>query len=556
MKSQDLLDSIGGIDEVFLKESEAVPVGGRKLTRYILLAAAVICALTATAAAASGLLSRPIRESEILTGETVFPFSMDTEGNVVMEGVSGLKITMDVDVDPQAPDWIEELYVLDPGEGWTYHGGSSSGSRYDIATKDTIWRQEGKPGEIRLCQSVVDFYVRDAYGEKCVDTLAKLSEKDGVTAKKMILGGIEVLKVSIPELQNYTGTDYCTKGETRLYWCDGRYMIHLDYPYWVTDAQAEAMLKSLTLSDYVAPVPEDYGKINPQSIARRLPYLSIGKDNGTNCANNTAGLGYAAYGDGDIYLAGMENAIYRYRIETGELKKLVLCNEHAVAGHLFVTDQYILYGDAWSDLFALKKDGTNEEPVFQGVGSSQLYAEGSTLYTSEGILDLCTGDIQYWPEGVHTYFVDESYIYAVKEGGECCYLRAAKGTMDFEKIPVSFYPIKVSAYGDSLFMSEGGTWNVICIREGKEERLPVRALEYQVIGEKLIYRDENTGGRILKSYDLKTGQIRELCDQVFTFSLLEERYLCVFCAEGRDSYYTLIDLETDTVTQIDLEGAL
>lgn len=555
MKSHDLLDAIGGIDESLLIEAEAPPATGRKLARRILLAAAVICALTATAAATTGLFSRPIQDSEIVTGETVFPFVMDKEGNIVMEGQSGLKVTMDVDVNPDAPDWIEELYVLEPGDGWSYHGGGSSGSRYFFSTHFTVWRQEDKPGEIRLDQSVVDFYVRDTYGENCVDTLAKLSEKDGVTSKTVIVGGIEALKVSIPALPNYEGTDYCTGGETRLYWTDGNYILHLDYPYWVTDSQAEAMLKSLTVQDYVAPVPEDFGKINPQSIAQRLPDLSIGTDNGTSCANNTAGLGYSAYGDGYIYWVGLENAIYRYELATGQVKKMPFASQRVVGGHIFVTDQYVLYTDVYSDLFAMKKDGSTEEPVFQGLHCSQLYAEGTTLYTSGGILDLYTGDVMHWPEGVHSYYVDDTYIYAVQTGGEFSYLRAPKGTMAFEKIPVGFYPVKVFSYGDSLFFSEGSTWNVIRIRDGKEERLPIYALEYQVLGDLLIYRDEEASGRSLKSYNLETGEVRELCDKVFTFSILEDRYISVFCAEGTESYFTLIDMETGSVTQVDPEKA-
>lgn len=552
MKNHQLLDAIGGIDESILAEAEAKPAATKRLTPRLILIAAVVCLLAVTAYAATELLSKPIHSSEIVTGETVFPFTMDKEGNIVMEGVSGLKVTMDVEINPDAPDWIRELYVLDPGEGWVHKGGGSSGSRYEIATKFTTWEKPGQPGELRLDQSVVDFYRNHTYGEKCVDTLPKLSEADGVTVKTVIVGNIEALKVTIPALPNYTGTDYCHGGETRLYWTDGNYMLHLDYPYWVTDAQAEAMLQAITVQQFAPATPEDYGRINPQSITERLPDLSIGMDNGTTCANNVTGLGYAAYGDGCIYLAGNENSIYCYEIASGKLAELPLANQTYNPGHMMVTDQYILYSNVWEDLIALKKDGTTEEPVFEGVGSAQLYAEGTTLYTTQGILDLYTGKIQNWPEGVHSYFVDENYIYAVQEGDEKCYLRAEKGTLDFEQISLSFRPVKVLSVDGALYMSKSGTWDVIRVREGKEETLPVKALEYQVIGDLLIYRDEETSGRSLKSYHLQTGEIRELCDKAFTFSVLEERYLCVFCAYQTESYYTLIDLQTDTVTRIDI----
>lgn len=552
MKDYQLLDAIGGIDESILTEAETAPVQRKKAVPRLLLIAAIICLLGVTVYAATELLSRPILGSDIVTGETVFPFSMDAAGNIIMEGVSGLKVTMDVEVNPDAPDWIRELYVLDPGNGWVHKGGGSSGSRYEIATKFTTWEQPGKPGEIRLDQSVAEFYTNNIYGEQCVDTLPGLSEAHGVTARTVIIGDMDVLMVTIPALPNYTGTDYCQGGETRLYWTDGNYMLHLDYPYWVTDAQAEAMLRSLTRQTFIPATPEDFGTINPESIAQRLPDLSIGMDNGTTCANNVTGLGYAAYGDGCIYLAGNENSIYCYEIASGKLAELPLANQTYNPGHMMVTDQYILYTNVWEDLIALKKDGSTEEPVFEGVGSAQLYAEGTTLYTSQGILDLYTGKIQNWPEGVHSYFVDENYIYAVQEGDDYCYLRAVKGTMDFEQIPLSFRPVKVLSVDGALYMSRSGTWDVIRVREGKEEKLPVKALEYQVIGNLLIYRDEEANGRSLKSYHLQTGEIRELCDKAFTFSVLEERYLCVFCAYQTESYYTLIDLQTDTVTRIDI----
>ncbi|MBR4863436.1 MAG: hypothetical protein IKU07_02570 [Oscillospiraceae bacterium] len=554
MKKEDLLSAIGGIDEALLAEAEG-KTGGRGILRYVILVAAILCVLAVTVAA-TGIFSRPITGCEIVPDETVFPFRMDAEGNILMEGQSGLKVAMEVEVNPDAPQWLEALYVLEPGARWQYAGGGSSGSQYYLSTVETAWKQDGKPGELRLCQSVVDHYINNTYGENCVDTLEKLGEEDGVTAKTMIIGGYEVLYVTIPALPDYTGTDYCKGGETRLYWTDGDYMLHLDYPYWVTDAQAEAMLKALTVKAFAAPVPEDYGTVNPQSIAQRLPDLSLGRENGTTAANNTMGLGYSAYADGCIYLAGTENSIFRYDLASGSLEELILADPHTLPGHLMVTDQYVLYTNTWSDLYALKKDGTTEKPVFQGVGSAQLYAEGSTLYSSDGILDLQTGKRQNWPEGVQSWYVDENYIYATKED-ENLFLRAPKGTMDFEEIGLDFYPIKILAQGEDIYMAEGGnakSWTVIRYRDGETQRLPVNAVEYQVMGDKVIYRDESSNGNVLKSYDLTTGMTETLCEGMFTFSILENRYICVFCAQGQRAWYTLIDTWQATTTRIELEN--
>ena len=65
MKQEQLLEAIGGIDEGLLHESEKMPAARGKLLRRVCLAAAIIGALALTAAASSGLFSRPIEDSEI-----------------------------------------------------------------------------------------------------------------------------------------------------------------------------------------------------------------------------------------------------------------------------------------------------------------------------------------------------------------------------------------------------------------------------------------------------------------------------------------------------------
>lgn len=551
MKNEQLLDAIGNIDDKLLIEAETKHSSRSRLTRRIFLAAAAVCALTVTVAATTGLFSRPIQDSEIVTDETVAPFSMDAEGNIIPQGVSGLKIIMDVDMNPDAPKVIEELYVLNPGEQWKWSGGGGASSEYMLYVTQNIWRQEGKAGDLRLEQSVAAYYTEGTYGEKCVDTLPGLTKYTGVTQQIVTIGGIQAVKVTIPALPDYTGTDYCTGGETRIYWTDGDYLLHLDYPHWMTDADAEALLSTLKKEVYVPPLPADYGRINPQSIADRLPDLSIGTENGTNCANNTMCLGYFAYDNGDIYCADSNGRIYRYNIATGESVECILTDEMAAPKQLFVTDRYILYTNKWMDLYALPKDGSNEEPVYQGILSSRVYAEGSTLYTPDAMLDLYTGEIQQWPVELLNYHVDEDFMYAITADDTYTVLKAPKGTMDFETIDVGVRPIQILAHGDDLYMAEMGTYEIIRFRDGKTTRLPVRALEYQILDGKLIYRDEDSRGTFLKSYDLETGEIETLCEKAFSFSVLNDQYICVFCAKGQERYYTIIDTLNGTTTRFE-----
>lgn len=558
MKQEQLLEAIGGIDEGFLMESEKAPSSKIRLIRRSLLVAAAIGTLVLTVAAATGLFSRPIENSDIISGETVAPFTMDAEGNIDPSGAAGLKVTMQVQINENAPAYLEEFYVLEMSDQWCIAGGSCSGDGYHYYTQGYEWKKGTLPGRIRLEQSVTAYYTQGIYGENCVGTLPKLTAEDGVTAQITEIAGISVLKVTIPALPRYANdpsidSHYCVDGETRLYWTDGNYMLMFAYPAWMADSEAEQLILSLEKQPYVDATPDDYGKVNPESIANRLPDFSIGTETGTTCANNTMGLGRFAYSDGYIYCAGAENHIYCYDLQSGQVKDIILSDRFAGPGEMFVTDNYICYVDSWSDLMVVSKDGVTEEAVYQGIHSARLYAEGSTLYTASGIIDLTTGRITNWPEGVYNYYVDANYIYALKEG-ENCFLRAPKGTMDFVSIPVSFCPISIFADGEDIYMTQGGTtnWTVIRYHNGQETKLPIRALEFQVFDGTIIYRCEQSQGQAIKSYDLQTGEIRVLHEDGFNFSILNNRYVCICCADDEgQSYSVILDWQTGETVTID-----
>lgn len=558
MKREELLNAIGGIDESLLMESENAARCSGRMVRRVALAAAVIGALALTAAAATGLFSRPIGGSEIITDETVWPFSMDSDGNIIMEGVEGLKVTMEVAVNEDAPEVLEEFYVLEMSEEWSLAGGGGCGDGFFRYSNGYEWEKGALPGRVRLNQDVTYWYKENVYGENCVDTLAKLTAADGVMAEATEFAGISVLKVTIPALPRYKdwpsiNAYYCVDGETRLYWTDGDYMLMFAYPAWMSDKEAEQLMRSLEKQPYVDPRPDGYGTVDPDAIADRLPGFSIGQDTGTTCANNTMGLGRFAYSDGYIYCAEV-GCIYRYNVESGKTEEMILTDEHADPYQLFATDGYICYTDTWMDLMALDKEGTTEEPVYQGIHSAKVYADGMTLYTTDGIIDLHSGQITNWPAGVHSFYVDDTYVYALQENANC-FLRAPKGTLDFEQFPVSFRPISILADGEDIYMTRGDTdksWNVIRYRDGVETELPIRSLEYQVFDGQIIYRCEDEERWAIKRYNLETGEIMMLHEEGFNFSILEERYVCIYCA-GSDGqgYCTIIDWQTGETVTID-----
>lgn len=547
MKEEQLLEAIGGVSEDMLMESEQTVRRTGSTVRRVILVAAVVAALAITAAATGGLFSRPIGETGIITDETVAPFEMDSEGNIIMGGVIGQKVTMQVQIDPDPPRYLEEIYHLDLPDTWQTWGGAGGGGLYTHSFWQTDWRMEGKSGELRLHQSVVSNYLVD----NVVDMLQGLPEGTELTTQKTTMAGLEVLKVTIPELPGFEKDwQFCPEGETRLYWSDGRYLLQLDYPRWVTDSEAEELLQTLYTQEFILALPEDYGKVNTQRLLQLNPPLSIDKDiTGTTMANSTMGLGSFAYSDGSIYY-GSGSCIYRYDLDTGKIEELLLPRAFDSAYHLFDTEYYICYADMRDSLLAMPKDGGEPEIIYQGLGTTDLYADGPMLYTTNAHtylsrIDLLSGKEEVLVEAVNSYHVDDTYIYVVQttDSGKH-FLRSRKDSVDFEKIELSFRPIKVYADGEDLYFCESRSWQVIRYRDGKETRLPIYAYDYQIQGDKLIYVDEKDEW-VVKSYDLQTGETVVLQERASGFSILEDRYICFNCVdEENHPCWKILDLQT------------
>lgn len=556
MKKEELLEAMSFVSEDLLQETEAKPRFSGKMLGRLILVAATVAALAISVAAATGLLSRPIGEVGIVENETVAPFEMDAEGNIILGGVKGQKVTMQVEIDPDAPGYLEEIYHIEPSTPWKSAGGAGSGSLYIHYTWDKYWEVEGKPGRLRLHQSTTSNYINNVSGENVVDLLRGLPAGTELTTEKVTMAGMEMLKLTIPELPGYDenkGHLFCAGGETRLYWSDGRYLLQLDYPYWVTDAEAEKLLSTLSSRKYVVPYPEDYGKVNTQRLSQLDPefYVTEGKT-GTVMANSVMGTGRFAYSDGNVYYGG-DGKMIAYNLETGTVKTIWLPDDHDLTFDLFATENYICYEDMRDALMAAPKDGGEPVVIYQGLGIHHLYAEGPMIYTNNAAdylsrINLETGKEEILLEGgAYRYFVDDSYIYVAQGDGKQQIMRSPKDKIDFQPISLSFYPVTVLADGDALYMAKGGKdvqRQVIQYKDGMETRLPVYSWQYQILGDQLIYLDE-IDRDTLKSYDLNTGETKVLMERAVDFSLMEGRYLGIERVdENRHTFPAILDLET------------
>jgi len=556
VRKEELLEAMSFISEDMLQETEAkLRFSGKALGKLILIAATV-AALAVSVAAATGLFSRPIGEIGIVTDETVAPFDMDAKGNIIMGGVKGQKVTMQVEIDPDAPGYLEEIYDLKPSEQWESAGGASSGGLYIYYTMDKYWKVEGKPGRLRLHQSTTSNYIGGVSGENVVDMLRGLPSDTELTTQKVTMAGMEMLKLTIPELPDYDegkGHLYCAGGETRLYWSDGRYLLQLDYPYWVSDAEVEKLLETLNSQEYVVPYPEDYGKVNTEKLSKLTPEFQVTEgQTGTTMANSVMGNGRFAYSDGNVYYGG-DGKLQAYNLETGTVKTTWLPDNHNLTFDLFATDNYICYEDFRDALIAVPKEGGEPVAIYQGLGIHHLYADGPVVYTNNAAeylsrINLETGKEEILLDGgANSYFVDDSYIYVAQGDGKNQIMRSPKEEINFEPISLSFYPVTVLADGDTLYLAKGGKnepRQVICYQDGVETKLPVYSWQYQILGDQLIYLDA-TGKETLNSYNLNTGEIKVLQDQAVDFAILEGRYLCVECVDAeRRTFPCILDLQT------------
>lgn len=269
----------------------------------------------------------------------------------------------------------------------------------------------------------------------------------------------------------------------------------------------------------------------------------------------TLGWGKFAYDEGFIYYGEM-GYIYRLHVNTGAVDHIPLENAQDFPVYLFTTPEHIGYVDGWNRLLLMTKDGAQTQVVREG-NCSKLYIDGTMLYTNDSSsldrTDLTTGQTVTLAENTHGYFVDETYIYALTRDIDAYgdmengFLRSPKETVAFEPIPLSFYPSMIFADGEDLYFARGykkGQWQVIQYRDGKETPLPVFCKEYQVVDGCVIYLDEET----VKSYDLTTGEHAVLQENVFSFSVLEGRYICFILYN--DIKNIILDRQTGTYMEL------
>ena len=280
------------------------------------------------------------------------------------------------------------------------------------------------------------------------------------------------------------------------------------------------------------------------------------KENGSSVSNLATGMGNFVYTEEGIYY-GEPGFIYNCDLEGNIIKTYPLSDEFETPHYMFATKDAIVYvnsmglavepedatapnREAFWGLRVLPLDGSEPYSICPGVEATFAYADGNLLYANDGGKMLCRIDLVTMEktdllENVSVYFIDDIYIYAVKGDTENRFYRSKKDIICFEPVELSFDPNKVVADGKDLYICEymskadqsktGHSYRVNLVRDGQTIALPIYTWFYQVLDGCVLYREEEAYA--LKCYDVSTGETTTLAENVFEFSVLEDRYICI-----------------------------
>lgn len=282
------------------------------------------------------------------------------------------------------------------------------------------------------------------------------------------------------------------------------------------------------------------------------PEFYIEKGNtGTTCANSVMSNGRFAYSNGFIYFSYF-NEIFEYDLQSE--KTVTFPVEDFNPMDMFTTDDYICYTDTSNGLIRVTKDGKKRKVILENEGFACLFADGMSFYYKKNGNTLCRRDLSTNEEivladDVLVYYMDDTYIYVISHEDKNSFLRSPKNDINFEEIELSFRPIRVYSHGHDLYFTVGGEgeeWQVVQYRDGKETRLPMNSYRYQILDNHLIYADEDTfkSTYTIKSYNQETGETAVLHENVFEFSIFEERYICFRCHENNQVWWELLDWQS------------
>lgn len=237
MKSEELFEAIGHLDETVLAES--APKSGiiRRIGWRVALIAAVVTGLAMTAAA-TPLIRNALKGAEVETDESEYFMATDPV-NGESPQVQKHDILLEVDIHADAPKRIETYYALleVPEEFRQYLGHVYQ----DEMLASFGWLEDATGRQIFFTQIAGNACEPEDYvahiwtnpGEKTTCNMKTLGEIQGCLMEQEALGNVPAKRI------------FC--------WSDGDYLFYLEAPGDYTDARLEEMLASIQPVEDVTP---------------------------------------------------------------------------------------------------------------------------------------------------------------------------------------------------------------------------------------------------------------------------------------------------------------
>ena len=251
----------------------------------------------------------------------------------------------------------------------------------------------------------------------------------------------------------------------------------------------------------------------------------------THMENIITGSGRFFFLDNDIYFEESGQGILRLDTQSGSMDTIP--TRDTGLRSLFMLNGRLGYVREFQDVLLQTESGTGWEVLLSG-SYPRMHLDGTFLYSDDGTrlqrTDITTGVHTVLAQDTHGYFLDDNYLYVLAGNRGNVFLKSEKAHISFEEIPLSFYPAAIYVDGEDIYLSryaalEAGEPNfrVIHYRDGKETPLPIYSAILQAVGNTIYYLQNNT----LKTYHTDTGAITVLQEDVYEFSILEDRYLCI-----------------------------
>jgi len=249
-----------------------------------------------------------------------------------------------------------------------------------------------------------------------------------------------------------------------------------------------------------------------------------------NMENTVTGSGRFLLHEDKIYFEAPVGGILALDIQSGTTS--TIATEDRDLRSLFIMNGKLGYVRGFQDV-VLQTESRNSWGTLLSGSYPRMFLDGSFLYSDNGLqlqrTDLETGETEVLAENTHGYFVDDENLYVLVGDRGNVFLKSKKELVSFEEISLSFYPAAVYAHGEDLYFSRYAAigedephFRVILYRDGTETPLPIYSALLQKVEDTVYYLQDNT----LKTYHAATG-IKTLREDVYEFSVLEDRYLCI-----------------------------